>query len=277
MARCSALAVAALVLALVPAAARAEPPPATIAPAAPDVRPPPIPPVPPRLADDPDYQHCLDMLPDDPTGAYAFADAWFATGGGPSAQQCQALAAIALGDPQSGAGLLEQAVAASQAPNGARAAVLGQAMQAWLMADDPARAFDAASKAIELDPGNPNLFVDRSIAAATMERYLDAIDDLNRALVLDPDRVDALTFRAAAWRNEGKLAEARADIDRAVALAPDNPEALLERGIERQRANDEAGARADWERARALAPDSATADLAEQNLALLEAGPVPRK
>jgi tetratricopeptide (TPR) repeat protein len=216
------------------------------------------------------------MVSDDPSGAYAFADAWFATGGGPAAGHCQGLAAIALGDPQSGAGLLEQAAAASRAPNGARAAVLGQAMQAWLMADDPAHAFDAASKAIALAPDNPDLLVDRSIAAATMERYLDAIDDLNRALLLDPDRVDALTFRAAAWRNEGKLADARADIERALVLAPDNPEALLERGIERQRAGDAAGARADWERTRALAPDSATADLAEQNLALLEAGPVSR-
>jgi regulator of sirC expression with transglutaminase-like and TPR domain len=51
---------------------------------------------------------------------------------------------------------------------------------------------------------------------------------------------------------------------------------LLERGILRQRRNDDEGARADWQRAISLAPDTATADLAEQNLALLEAGPVRR-
>ncbi len=237
----------------------------------------PLPPVPPRLAADADYQHCLDMLGDDPAGGYAFADAWFATGGGAPALHCQGLAAIALGDPQSGATLVERAAVESQATAGARAAVLGEAVQAWLMADDAAHAYEAASKAVELAPENPDLLIDRSIAAATMERYLDAIDDLDRALALDPDRADALTFRAAAWRNEGKLATARADADRAVALDPENPEALLERGIDRQRAGDEAGARADWERAKTLAPDSATADLAEQNLALLEAGPVGRE
>ncbi len=274
MTRCIAIA-AAVVLCLAPAAVRAEPP--TTPPVTGDETPPPIPPVPPRLADGGDYQHCLDMVADDPAGAYAFADAWFATGGGAPALHCQALGEIALGDPQSGASLLEKAAAASKAPEGARAAVLGQAVQAWLMADDAARAYEAAGKAVELAPDDPDLLIDRSIAAATMERYMDAIDDLDRALALDSRRVDALTFRAAAWRNEGRLEAARADIDRAVALEPDNPEALLERGIERQRDGDATGARADWERAKSLAPDSATADLAEQNLALLDAGPISRE
>lgn len=268
--RVVAIAAALVILAAAPMPARAEDAPAAEAP-------PPIPPSPPRLGEGGDYQHCLDMVVNDPAGAYAFADAWFATGGGPPALHCQALAEIALGDPQAGATLLEKAAAASKAPEGARAAVLGQAVQAWLMADDAARAYDAAGKAVELAPQDPDLLVDRSIAAATMERYLDAIDDLDRALALDPRRIDALTFRAAAWRNEGKPAAARADIDRAMALDPDNPEVLLERGIERQRDGDAAGARADWERAKSLAPDSATADLAEQNLALLEAGPISRE
>ncbi len=233
----------------------------------------PIPPVPPRLGDAPDYARCLDMLAEDPIGASTFADVWEATGGGAPAQHCHALAEIALGDPETGAALIEKAVAAAKAPDVARAAVLGQAVQAWLMADDPARAYDAATKAIALAPDNPDLLIDRSIAAATMERYMDAIDDLTRALAVDPKRVDALVFRAAAWRNEDKLAEARADVGRAVTLDRDNPEALLERGILRQRLGDAGGARADWERARDLAPDTPTADLAEQNLALLEAGP----
>jgi regulator of sirC expression with transglutaminase-like and TPR domain len=72
------------------------------------------------------------------------------------------------------------------------------------------------------------------------------------------------------------LGRAQDDVDRAIALDPDDAEALLERGILRQRRADQAGARNDWERAIALAPDSATADLAEQNLALLQAGATGR-
>ncbi len=232
---------------------------------------------PPRLADSADYQRCLDMIAGDPIGAGAFADAWEATGGGAPALHCHGLAELALGNPETAAPLLERAAAeASEATNAARAGVFGQAVQAWLMTDDPAHAYDDATKALALMPDSPDLLIDRSIAAATMERYMDAIDDLNRALSLAPTRVDALVFRAAAWRNEGKLETAQADINRALALQADNPEALLERGIIRQRLGDAAGARADWQRARELAPDTDTGNLAEQNLALLDAGPPKR-
>lgn len=233
----------------------------------------PVPPVPPRIAEGPDYEKCLAMLSNDPTGAAAFADAWIATGGQEGAAHCQALAQIELGNVQTGAEMLEKLAAASQASPLARAAVYGQAVQAWLMTDDPAHAFGAATLALTLSPNDPDLLIDRSIAAATMERYMDAIDDINRALDLDAKRADALVLRAAAWRHEDRLELAQDDIDRALALEPDNPEALLERGILRERLGNREGARTDWERAIAIAPDTATADLAQQNLALLEAGP----
>jgi regulator of sirC expression with transglutaminase-like and TPR domain len=67
---------------------------------------------------------------------------------------------------------------------------------------------------------------------------------------------------------------AQADVSLALTLNPDDADALLERGILRQRMGDEKGARADWEHAQELDPNSTTADLAEQNLSLLEAGPV---
>jgi regulator of sirC expression with transglutaminase-like and TPR domain len=236
----------------------------------------PVPPVPPRIAQGQDYERCLAMLSNDAAGANAFADAWEATGGGEGAMHCHALAQIALGHPETGAEMLEKLAAASKAPPLARASLYSQAVQSWLMADDPSRAYGDATMALALSPDDAELLIDRSIAAATMERYMDAIDDLNRALHLDPQRVEALVFRAAAWRHENRLDLAQDDIDRAVAIAPDNPDALLERGILRERRGDRAGARADWERAIALAPDSATADLAQQNLALLEAGPASK-
>jgi regulator of sirC expression with transglutaminase-like and TPR domain len=151
--------------------------------------------------------------------------------------------------------------------------LLEQATQAWLMAGNPARAPTAATYALALTPEDPTLLIERANAAAQLDRDEDAAADLATALRADARRADALALRAASLRRLGRIAEARADIDAALALDPENPEALLERGILRQRTRDDAGARADWEQVVALAPDTATADLARQNLALLEAGP----
>lgn len=109
-----------------------------------------------------------------------------------------------------------------------------------------------------------------------LNRFEDAEDDLTRALDADPRRAETLVLRASAWRHLGQLDLAQDDIDRSIAIDPENAEALLERGILRERRNDWDGARRDWEQAIILAPNSATADLAEQNLALLEAGPAAK-
>jgi tetratricopeptide (TPR) repeat protein len=233
----------------------------------------PVPPVPPRIAEGEDYEKCLAMLANDPAGANIFADAWFATGGGDGAVHCQALAQIALGNPEAGAAMLQKLAASSGAPALARAMIFGQSEEAWMMASEPDRAYDAATQALALKPDDADLLIERATAAIAMGRFLDSIDDLNRALELDPHRGDALVLRGSAWRNEDKVDLAQADIDHAIDIDPDDPEALLERGILRQRKGDAAGAQADWERAIQLDPDSTAADLAQQNLALLEAGP----
>ena len=243
----------------------------------------PVPPVPPRIATGKDYEDCLAMLTADPAGAHGFAEAWEATGGGVGATHCLGLSEIALGNAETGAEMLEQLGAESSPPavgaariaipGAARAIILGQAVQAWLMAGDAARAFGDATLALMLAPDDPDLLIDRSIAADTLERYQDAVADLDHALALDPRRVDALVYRAAAWRELGELARAEENIEEALALDPDNADALLERGILRQRYGDLSGARADWQRAEALAPNTPTSDLAEQNIALLDAGP----
>ncbi len=236
----------------------------------------PVPPVPPRIAEGDDYDKCLSMLDADPSGAFVFADAWLAAGGGDAALHCRGLAQVALGDPAEGAAALDKVAAASTASPAARAAVLGQAVQSWMMAEEPRRAYDSASKALALMPDDPDLQVDRAIAGIALEKYQAAADDLSHALETDPRRGDALVLRASSWRQLGQLDLADDDVERALALDPDDPDALLERGILRQRRGNPTGARSDWERAVALAPDTATADLAQQNLALLEAGPERR-
>lgn len=233
----------------------------------------PIPPLPPHLASSDNYERCLDMVPSDPQGAIAMAETWAAAGGGGPALHCAGLARVANGDEAEGAELLQRAADDRATAPAARAAVYGQTAQAWMAAGDMPRAYAASTLALTLAPDDPDLLLDHAIAAATLGDYAAATEDLTHALAVDPQRPDALTLRGSAYRHLDNLAAAQDDVDRALSLDPDNPEALLERGILRQRHSDAAGARADWERAIAIAPDSPAADLAQQNLALLEAGP----
>ena len=236
----------------------------------------PLPPEPPRLADGAEYERCLAMLRDDPEGALSFAEAWEATGGGEGARHCAALGQLTIGEPDRAAEQLERLAIGSRGSSAARAAVFAQAGQAWMMAGDAGRAFAATTMALTLAPNDADLLTDRSVALGTMRRYSEALSDLDRALALDPDRTEALTFRAAALRNLDRVDEALTAVQRALVLSPDNPEGLLERGILRQLRNDTAGARTDWQRVLSLAPDTPTADLAQQNLALSDAGPTRR-
>ncbi len=250
-----------------PAASSLRPPGADAAPA----RPAPL--AAPRIAAGPDYDHCLAMLFNDPRGASSFALAWAASGGGDGARHCQALAQIELGNAATGAVMLEQLADTTKAPDLTRASLYGQAVQAWQMAGKHDRAFDAATLALALSPDDPELLIDRAIAEGSTQRDHEAIDDLDHALAIDPRRAEAFVLRASAWRHLNNLEVAGSDIDHALALAPDSAEALLERGILRQRAGNQAGAREDWQRAISLDPGSTTADLAQQDLALLDAGP----
>ena len=237
----------------------------------------PVPPAPPRLGEGADYETCLGMLGDDPRGARVMAETWRREGGGATALHCLGLAEAALGDAESGAAALEAAAAAAgTAPAASRAQVLDQALRARLMAGETEAAFRDGRAAPALSPDDPDLLIDTAVTAAALQRLDEALADLDHALLLDPSRTDALVYRAAVHRERNEADAAAHDIAAALARDPDDPEALLERGIERQRAGDLAGARADWERVRALAPDTPSADLAEQNLALLDAGPPER-
>jgi tetratricopeptide (TPR) repeat protein len=233
----------------------------------------PVPPFPPRIAAGSAYETCLDTLADDPTGAVALADAWQADGGGDGALHCRGLALIALGKPAAGAELLEQVARQTSAPALARASLLGQAVQARLMVAQADKAVADASEAIDLSPADTELFIMRATAEGMLGQFAAAVDDLSQALRLDATRPDALVSRAVMHRKLSQLDRAQADVSQALTLDPDDPDALLERGILRQRMGDSAGARADWEHARGVDPNSTTADLAEQNLSLLEAGP----
>lgn len=236
----------------------------------------PTPPEPPRLVDVPEYERCLEMVDEDPEGARNYADAWYMQGGGEGAAHCAALALLNLGEAERAAEQLERIAARSQAGIAARAAVFGQAGEAWIAASRPQQAHAALTLALALTPADPDLLTERAMASLALDRPGDALIDVELAVAADGSRAERWIIRASALRRLERLPPAAESVDQALRLEPENVEALLERGIIRQAQGDPAGARGDWEKVVELAPDGATADLAAQNMALIEAGPARR-
>jgi tetratricopeptide (TPR) repeat protein len=111
------------------------------------------------------------------------------------------------------------------------------------------------------------------MASLALDRPADALADADQVVGAEPSLVEAWIARASALRRLERLPQAAESVARAIALDADNVEALLERGIIGQAQGRAADARADWERVIELEPAGAAADLAAQNMALIEAGP----
>lgn len=267
---------------------QAGPPAAAAPPAPPPVAPytPPATRSEPRSAasDEAMYERCMNLAKSDPEKARDLAEHWQKSGGAHPADHCFAVALIGLKQYRDGAARLDAlAQAMSAAPPALRAEVYDQASQAWLLANDAARAYASAGEALKLQPGDPDLLIDRAEAAGSEGWYDKAVADLDAVLKADPNRVDALVYRATANRQLGKFDLALIDADRAVGIAPNSVSALLERGDILRLKGDLAGARRDWVRVSELAPDSAAAEEAKTNIERLElkedaaapAGPKP--
>jgi tetratricopeptide (TPR) repeat protein len=255
-----------------PAPAAGEPPPVGIAaerPAPVLVAQPPAEPISAKPAGS-DYERCIALAMIDPARAEAEARRWFAEGGGDAARHCAATALLQLGEAAPAAEILESLGREALAPADARAALLAQAGQLWLALGRPDRAHAAATLGLAARPDDPELLTERAIAAASQDRFEEAIEDLSRVVDLRPGRAEPLVLRASAWRQAGQPALAADDLARALALEPANPGALLERGLLRRDQRDLAAARADWETAIRLAPESPAAALAREHLAALE-------
>jgi len=214
------------------------------------------------------YADCMALARGDPDAALGRARRWRDTGGGAPARHCEGVALMNLGHYGESARLLERlarALPAGTAP-GLRADALAQAGQAWLLDGNPEAAAARYGAALDLDPDDVELWIDRALARFEAGRPWEAIDDLNRASELAPKRADIFVFRASAYRHVEAPELAREDIERALALDPDHLEGLLERGILHRLAGREDAARQDWLKVIDRAPDSPAAISARENL-----------
>lgn len=218
-----------------------------------------------------DYAACMDLAVTDPELAYETALSWQRDDGSEAARHCEAVALIGLERYREAGERLESLAQTMVAASDALAVdALVQAGQAWSLADETARAHAAQSAALELDPDNVELLIDRSFTLALAQNYWEAIDDLNRAHELAPERSDLLIYRASAYRYVEAYDLALEDVKQALTRNPDNLEGLLERGNLRRLTGDDEGARADWLRVVTLAEKSPAAEAARANLERLD-------
>lgn len=214
-----------------------------------------------------DLASCADKAERRPEEGFQAALRWQETGGGDLARLCQALALFYKGDFAAAATALEvlAPVLGKDDPKAA-ASILGRGGWAWLRAGDQARAERLYSAALEKQPDDVDLLIDRAFARAEAERFWDAIADLDAALAKDPKRSDAYLYRATAHKALSNYRQALSDIDRVLELKPGDPEAILLRGNVKALAGSLAAARDDWSLVQKLAPDSDSGRAAAMNL-----------
>jgi len=227
------------------------------------------------------YERCMALAQAEPAKGLAEATRWRAANGGFAAMHCEASALYNLKRYDEAARRFhEVAEGTTSEASDLRTEAYDQAAQAWLMDQKPQSARAEYDAALKLLPKNLDLLLGRAQAEGLAHDFWAALDDLNAALEIDPRRADALVLRAAAYRQVDATDLAMDDVTRAIALSPQFPDAYLERGTLMATKEDYAGARKDWNKVRDLAPNTFVAELAERNLAKLNAlsgKPAPAK
>ena len=218
------------------------------------------------------YDRCMRLADTQPAEAQKEAMQWRTKGGGYAAEHCEAAALLNLKQYDEAAKRFHDVAEGTTAEDaGLRAEAYDQAAEAWLMAQKPQNARAELDAGLKLTPKDVRLLMDRAQAEGLAHDFWAALDDLNAALDIEPNRIEALVLRAAAYRQVDATDLAVDDVARAISLQPQFPDAYLERGTLRAIKGDYDGAREDWNRVKQLAPGSFAADLAQHDLAKLDA------
>lgn len=211
---------------------------------------------------------CLKLAEAKPDQAFDSAMTWQDRGGGDRAGLCQAMALFHRGQFAAAGLRLEELAPKLGGDNPkAVASLFGRAGWAWMRANDAQRAERLYTAALERQPGDVDLLIDRAFARVEAKKFQGAVDDLTLVVKRAPKRAEGYLYRAGAYRGLEKHDLALADVAKALELKPNDPEALLLRGNLRALKGEVAAARDDWRSVTRLDPDTTTARAAATNLA----------
>jgi len=194
----------------------------------------------------------------------------------PAAFVCRALEASKAGQPDAAAAAFEQAAAASDDKDPAKARMLAAAGNMWIAAGQPGKAALVLDRALagtglEAEQRGEAL-LDRARAAEAQNDLKTARAKLSQAAATISDDPFYWYFSAAVAIRELDATTAQVAINKALTLAPSDPTILFEAGHVAHFAGDEVGARSYWTRAAAADSDGPIGKAARDALKLL---PVP--
>ncbi len=112
------------------------------------------------------------------------------------------------------------------------------------------------TKAIELNPNDPKLYIKRGTAYYVRVRYDKALNDFNKAVELAPDSANVYVERGGFYSLINKNDLAIADYTKAIELDPKNIEAFEERGFAYKRTKNYEKAVADFTETIKLEPEN---------------------
>lgn len=207
------------------------------------------------------FKDCAALVKKDATQAVNVASDWRMKGGGSLARVCLGLAYSELERWSPAATAFEQAARAAETEQDPRRADFWvQSGNAWLAADEGAKAltaFDAALATSSLSPElRGEVHLDRARANVALGNLGPARADIDKGLKLVAKDPFAWYLSAALAIREGNMARATTDIAKSVELAPDDANVLLQAGTVAGTTGDVAAATKYYERAAHLAPNS---------------------
>jgi len=236
------------------------------------------------------YEKCMGLVETSAQGAVDYANDWIFSGfGGIPAGHCKALGLLGIGQAKDAAKLLdslgdEMVVKApldpSQATKNAqiRTQLFVQAALAWQRAEAYDKAYISYSSALsgitDDDPHNNRLIGDLYMARGHLQilrgENRAAINDFTSAIEKNSRSFEGFLARAKAYRKIRQYLKARLDVKEALILSPDHPEVLLEKGILLRLEGKKLEARAAWQKIIDLYPQSDDAEIAHENIDLLQ-------
>ncbi|AEI37387.1 MAG: tetratricopeptide repeat protein [Zymomonas mobilis subsp. pomaceae] len=221
------------------------------------------------------YDHCINMIDEDPEQAAEIANTWRLSAGGVLANQCLGMAYVALGRYSAGVDAFEQAARESDLEHDGRSAIFWiQAGNAALANQDPGAARGAFDHALMLsvlpDKMRGNTLSDRARADVALHDYASARQDIDKALKLIGKDGSIWLMSATLARQQGDLERAKKDIIEGEKIAPLDAQISFEKGLIFALSGEIETARAAWDRTIRANPKAELAEVARKAMDEME-------